>query len=77
MRSTPSLPATQNSALASVGWGRGRTGGVGSLGSSGAAEVEGFTGVREHARVLDEVVIDRDDLHLVLERHRSIICFAQ
>src|SRR5450756_2415077 len=42
MRSTPSLPAAQNSALASVGWGSGRTGAV----SSAAREVEDFTGIQ-------------------------------
>jgi hypothetical protein len=29
--------------------------------------------VGEHAGMLDEVVVDRDDLHVVLERHRSIL----
>src|SRR5579875_4033549 len=42
MRSTSSLPAVQNPALASVGWGSGRCG----AGSSGAREVECFTGIQ-------------------------------
>src|SRR5271165_3562048 len=42
MRNTPSLPAVQNSVLASVGWGSGRWMAV----SSGAREVEDFTGVQ-------------------------------
>src|ERR1022692_4129355 len=42
MRSTPSLPAVQNPALASVGWGSGRTGAA----SSATREVEDFTGIQ-------------------------------
>src|ERR1700722_6507037 len=47
MRSTPSLPAAQNSALASVGWGSvRRTGGRTGAGASGTGEVEDFTGIQ-------------------------------
>jgi hypothetical protein len=36
-------------------------------------QVLGGQAVGEHPRVLDEMVVYRDDLHIVLERHRPIL----